>query len=125
MPPSPANVFAVIKNELNEIWRALVQTHFNGQIDEALIEALDFDVESFSHELWMDVRQGAHERYSDAWAKIHNKKTVITPSTFDRKERRLRRIAVQNRKVASLQEGQRPDRGGKVNKREADGSGIQ
>jgi len=108
---------------LNQIWRDLVEEHFKGQVDQNLVEDLDFDVESFRKALWMDIREGAYERYAHAWATIHNKKSTITLMQSDRKKRRQRRIAAQNRKVGLLEEEQRLNRRGDGNKRDAEGSG--
>jgi len=108
VPSSSREELADLNEELTEVWKALVKTHYNHPIDTDEYHTV-LDIDSFRLDLWKNIRRSAHKRYARVWSRDNN--NTIAPIQLDREARRVRRDAAEHRIAARLQKRRRIDRG--------------
>ena len=73
-----------IDEELAAIWKCLVETHFQGQIDQIDIDSPDtpfLDVNAFRRALSLDLHKTAHQRYAETWNAFNKQQESPLAST--------------------------------------------
>src|ERR1700691_1076977 len=73
-----------IDEELAAIWKCLVETHFQGEIDQIDIDSPDtpfLDVDAFRRALSLDLHKTAHQRYAETWNAFNKQQESPLAST--------------------------------------------